>query len=135
MLNKATALYFLHNDSKNVRRSTSYIRNRPLFYLHNNKKVVGFTPLEITYMFYTYILRSKKGNKWYTGSTNNLQKRFKDHNLGKVASTENRAPFELIYYEACINEQDARQREKYLKSGMGKRYLKNRLKRFLSLTG
>jgi len=41
----------------------------------------------------------------------------------------------LIYYEACLNEQDARQREKYLKSGMGKRYLKNRLKRFLFLTG
>jgi len=44
-------------------------------------------------------------------------------------------PLELIYYEACINEEDARAREKYLKSGMGKRYLKNRLKRFLSLTG
>lgn len=41
----------------------------------------------------------------------------------------------LIYYEACLNEQDARYREKYLKSGLGKRYLKNRLKSFLSLTG
>ena len=41
----------------------------------------------------------------------------------------------LIYYEACLNEQDARSREIYLKSGTGKRYLKNRLKRFLSLTG
>jgi hypothetical protein len=40
-----------------------------------------------------------------------------------------------VYYEACINEDDAKAREKYLKSGMGKRYLKNRLKRFLSLTG
>ncbi len=86
-------------------------------------------------MFYTYILHSKKDKKWYTGSTSNLQKRFKDHNLDKVHSTKGRGPFELIYYEACINEQDARQREKYLKSGMGKRYLKNRLKRFLSLTG
>ena len=46
-----------------------------------------------------------------------------------------RGPFELIYYEACLNEQDALARENYLKSGMGKRYLKNRLKRFLSLTG
>lgn len=50
-------------------------------------------------MFYTYILRSKKDNKWYTGSTNNLQKRFKDHNLGKITSIKNRGPFELIYYE------------------------------------
>jgi hypothetical protein len=48
---------------------------------------------------------------------------------------KNRGPFLLIYYEACLNEQDAKGRERYLKSGMGKRYLKNRLKRFLSLTG
>lgn len=41
----------------------------------------------------------------------------------------------LIYYEACSDEQDARSREKYLKSGPGKRYINNRLKRFLSLTG
>ena len=52
-----------------------------------------------------------------------------------VISTKGRVPFELIYYEACVNEQDARIREKYLKSGRGKRYLKNRLKRFLFLTG
>lgn len=86
-------------------------------------------------MFYTYIIQSKKDNKWYTGSSNNLRKRFKEHNLNKVYSTKGRGLFDLIYYEACINEQDARQREKYLKSGMGKRYLKNRMKRFLSLTG
>ena len=86
-------------------------------------------------MFYTYVLQSLKDKKWYTGSTNNLRKRFKDHNEGKVYSTKGRGPFILIYYEACLNDHDARVREKYLKSGMGKRYLKNRLKRFLSLTG
>src|SRR3989344_4373531 len=42
---------------------------------------------------------------------------------------------QLIYYEACINQQDAYKREKYLKSGYGKRYIRGRLKRFLSLTG
>jgi len=47
----------------------------------------------------------------------------------------NRGPFELIYYEACLNQQDDAAREKYLKSGMGKRYLKNRLKRFLISNG
>lgn len=83
-------------------------------------------------MFYTYILRSKKDGKWYTGSTNDLRKRFKEHNTNKVFSTKGRGPFELIYYEASVNEQDTRTRERYLKSGMGKRYLKNRLKRFLS---
>lgn len=86
-------------------------------------------------MFYVYVMQSKKDNRFYTGSTSNLQKRFKEHNENKVFSTKNRGFFELIYHEACINEQDARMREKYLKSGMGKRYLKNRLKRFLSLTG
>jgi putative endonuclease len=86
-------------------------------------------------MVYTYVIQSKKDKKWYTGCTRNLQKRFKEHNDNKVLSTRGRGPFELIYYEACINEQDAFGREKYLKSGPGKRYLKNRLKRFLSLTG
>jgi putative endonuclease len=52
-----------------------------------------------------------------------------------VSSTKERGPVELIYYEACLNEQGALARERYLKSGMGKRYLRNRLKRFLSLTG
>lgn len=85
-------------------------------------------------MFYIYVLRSKKDNKLYTGYIDNLRKRFNLHNQGKIASTYFRRPFDLIYYEACLNQQDATAREKYLKTGMGKRYLKNRLKRFLSLT-
>jgi len=86
-------------------------------------------------MYYTYILQSSKDNKFYTGCTNDLRKRFRDHQDGKVSITKNRRPFKLIYYETCINQQDAYQREKYLKSGPGKRYIHNRLKRFLSLTG
>lgn len=86
-------------------------------------------------MYYTYVIQSDKDKRFYTGFTEDLQNRLNDHNSGKVASTKNRRPFKLIYYEACLNEQDAIAREKYLKSGMGKRYLKNRLKRFLSLTG
>lgn len=86
-------------------------------------------------MIYTYILRSKKDGRWYTGSTNNLRKRFSQHNNGRSNFTKGRGPFEIIYYEACITKEDAQAREKYLKSGMGKRYIKNRLKRFLSLTG
>jgi putative endonuclease len=86
-------------------------------------------------MFYTYVIRSVTDSKLYTGFTGDLRKRFNDHNAGKVPSTKNRGPFELIYYEACLNQQDATAREKYLKTGIGKRYLKNRLKRFLSLTG
>ena len=86
-------------------------------------------------MYYVYVIRSGKDGKWYTGCTEDLRKRFNLHNTGKVISTKGRGPFELIYYEASLNQEDAFAREKYLKSGMGKRYLKNRLKRFLSLTG
>ena len=85
--------------------------------------------------YYVYLIHCRKNNKWYTGFTNDLRKRFKEHNSNEVFSTKNKGPFELMYYEMCRNEQDARAREKYLKSGMGKRYLKNRLKRFLFLTG
>ncbi len=86
-------------------------------------------------MYYTYVIQSEKDGQFYTGFTGDLRNRLNEHNTGKVVSTKNRGPFRLIYYEACLNSQDATAREKYLKSGMGKRYLKNRLKRFLSLTG
>ncbi len=86
-------------------------------------------------MFYTYVIQSKKDSHFYTGYTRDLRNRLDEHNSGLVTSTKNRWPFKLIYYEACLDSQDATAREKYLKSGMGKRYLKNRLKRFLFLTG
>jgi putative endonuclease len=92
-------------------------------------------PIRDNYMWYTYIILDKKNNNWYTGCTSDLRKRFKEHNEGLVSSTKGRGPFSLIYYEACLNKGDSFAREKYLKSGMGKRYIKNRLKRFLSLTG
>jgi len=86
-------------------------------------------------VWYAYVMQSIKDKRWYTGCTADLRKRFKEHNEGLVFSTKGRGPFTLIYYEAGLNENDAFARERYLKSGMGKRYLKNRLKRFLSLTG
>ena len=86
-------------------------------------------------MYYVYVIQSKRDKQFYTGFTRDLENRIREHNEGRVSSTKERGPFELIYYEACLNEQDALAREKYLKSGMGKRYLRNRLRRFLSLTG
>ena len=83
-------------------------------------------------MVYTYVICSKKDGRWYTGAAHDLRKRFKQHNDNQVPATKGRGPFELIYYEACSNEHDACVREKYLKSGPVKRYLKNRLKRFLA---
>lgn len=81
-------------------------------------------------MWYVYVLQSQKNGKWYTGSTCDLQKRISNHNAGRNKSTKYGIPWKLIYYEAGLNRDDTRVREKYLKSGMGKRYLKNRLKFF-----
>jgi putative endonuclease len=78
-------------------------------------------------MFYVYVLQSKKDGKLYTGFTSDLKKRLLKHNFGKVFSTKNRRPLLCIYVEICLNEKDAKIREKYLKSGTGKRYLKQRL--------
>ncbi|MBS3771624.1 MAG: GIY-YIG nuclease family protein [Bacteroidales bacterium] len=81
-------------------------------------------------MFYVYVLFSSKDKRLYTGYTGNLKERLAKHNKGNVPSTRNRRPLKLIYFEGCLNQQDATRREKYLKSGNGKIYLKNRLKNY-----
>ena len=83
-------------------------------------------------MFYTYVLRSEKDGQFYVGFTKNLELRFEQHNNGLVESTKNRTPLQLIYFEACLNQEDATRREKYLKSFHGKMFLKNRLKSYLT---
>ena len=70
--------------------------------------------------------------EFYTGSTKDLKLRFDQHNKGLVASTKDRRPFNLIYYEACVDKDDARRREKYLKSYHGKMYVKRRIKSYLT---
>lgn len=85
---------------------------------------------------YVYVLENADG-KWYTGCTSDLRKRVDEHKQGKSTYTKDRGPYMLIYYEACVNKEDAYARERYLKSGMGKRYVRNRLKAYFSeaLTG
>jgi putative endonuclease len=83
-------------------------------------------------MEYVYILRSLKDRKFYVGLTDNLKRRFQEHNDGKVFSTKSRRPLKLVYYEACMSREDAKIREKYLKTAWGKRYIKNRLKNYLT---
>lgn len=63
--------------------------------------------------FYTYVLLSEKDGNWYTGFTINLKSRLEQHSKGKVASTKNRRPLKLIYFEGCQNREDAIRREKY----------------------
>ena len=82
--------------------------------------------------YYVYILLSRKDNKLYIGFTNNLKKRLREHARGEVLSTRNRRPLKLIHYEYFINEEDAKAREKFLKSGYGHEQLQNILKRTLA---
>jgi len=82
-------------------------------------------------MYYVYVLRSKKDKKNYTGYTSNLKKRMEEHQNGKVESTKYRRPFDLVYFEGCLDSRDARRREIYLKTTYGKRFIKNRIKNYL----
>ena len=85
-------------------------------------------------VFFTYVMMSERDNKLYIGFTNDLEKRIEDHRKGFVASTANRRPLKLVYYEACLNDQDALKREKYFKTGFGRRFLKNRLESYMEET-
>lgn len=78
-------------------------------------------------MFYTYVLKSKIDDKLYVGFTDNLKRRFKQHNDGEVESTKARRPFNLVYYEVCLDKAKAVKREKYLKTGFGRSFLKERI--------
>ncbi|MBK7805034.1 MAG: GIY-YIG nuclease family protein [Saprospiraceae bacterium] len=80
--------------------------------------------------FYIYVLKSENDGLFYTGYTKNLANRMHEHLSGKVKSTSHRLPLLLIYWEGCLNQQDATRREKYLKSGSEKIYLKSRLRNF-----
>ena len=77
-----------------------------------------------------YVLKSRKDKKCYIGSTNDLRRRVRAHNSGKIFSTKNRKPLILVYYEAFRSEKDARVREQKLKNyGQG---ITNLYKRILN---
>ena len=83
-------------------------------------------------MHYVYVLQSSKDKKFYVGYSKDLKQRVENHNRGLVPATKQRQPLELVYYEACLSKNDAIRREKYLKTGWGKRFIKNRLKDYLT---
>ena len=85
-----------------------------------------------TKKYYVYILLSLKDNKFYTGFTNDLKDRLSRHARGEVKSTQFRRPIKLIHYEYFINEEDAKAREVFLKSGFGRDQIKKTLQRTLS---
>lgn len=81
---------------------------------------------------YVYVLRSGRDRQFYVGFTADLKQRMREHNQGRVFSTRARVPLELVYYEACQNQQDATRRESYLKTAWGKRFIKSRLRDYLT---
>jgi len=81
----------------------------------------------VTKFYYTYVLRSQKDGNLYIGYTNNLRRRFLKHNSGLVFATKSRIPFDLVYFEACLTKEKAVLREKQLKTGFGRKFLKNRI--------
>ena len=110
-----------------------------IFYRVYNKLGYGFLErvypvkqLEDSQLFYTYILQSEADGKFYAGFTKNLKLRFEQHNKRLVASTKDRWPLKLIYYEACLDQNDATKREKYFKTYHGKMFIKKRLKSYLT---
>lgn len=78
-------------------------------------------------MFYSYILLSEKSHLFYYGSTNNLRERLQLHNEGKVDSTMPHRPWKLVWYGAFETEEQARDFERYLKTGAGKAFAYKRL--------
>ena len=88
-------------------------------------------------MYYFYLIQSsKRSDAIYAGSTSDLKKRMVEHNQGRVISTKRYLPWRLVYYEAYISEEDAREREqKFKRHGKGNDELKKRLKRSLIIKG
>lgn len=77
-------------------------------------------------MAHVYVLRSQKDNKRYVGMTNDVEKRLEQHQSGKVKSTKNRRPLQLVYTEEFETREEASKKELFFKSGKGREYLKSK---------
>lgn len=80
---------------------------------------------------YVYVLQSTFDASFYTGYSSDVRARLVEHNAGKNVSTRHHRPWNIIFYEAFLNEHDARRREKYLKTSQGSRLVKRMLKEYL----
>ena len=83
--------------------------------------------------YYVYVLESLKDGNRYIGFTSNLKQRLEAHNKGLSFSTNSRKPFKLIYFEGCLNYEDAKRREKYFKKTGGRRFLAKRLREYYNI--
>ena len=81
-------------------------------------------------MSWVYILWSEKLQKRYIGSTNNIDKRLLSHNSGKTPFTKRGIPWQLIHSEMYETLSEARQRELFLKSGIGRKWIDEKLPKY-----
>ena len=84
-------------------------------------------------MYYVYVLHSEIDRGLYIGFSSNLRRRFAEHNEGLAPASAHRGPWKLIYYEAYVEEADARGREEFLKSGAGRRFLRKQCSNYFKL--
>ena len=75
--------------------------------------------------YFVYILKSEKDGRLYKGISKDPMKRWKEHNSGKTMSTKGYRPWKLVFSERLQSRMEARNREKYFKSGRGRAYLRN----------
>ncbi|WP_417431563.1 GIY-YIG nuclease family protein [Halpernia sp.] len=78
--------------------------------------------------YFVYVLKSEIDGRLYKGQTSNLDRRLKEHNAGKTKSTKGFTPWKLVYFEIFKTREDALVREKYFKSGIGREFLKEKIK-------
>ncbi len=79
------------------------------------------------YMYFVYILQSQKDKSYYTGFTENLENRVRDHNWHEATYSKSKAPFDLVWYCSFRNKRMALDFEKYLKQGSGFAFARKRL--------
>lgn len=84
---------------------------------------------------FVYVIRSQKDGRFYVGMTEDVERRLSEHNKGRTKSTKGFIPWKLFLFEAYSNRIEARKREKYLKSGFGKQWIKEKYNRSHSSVG
>jgi len=94
--------------------------------------LIGYNINEVLIMYYVYLLECGDDKSWYIGYTEDLKKRLSEHQGGSGCfTTSKKKNWKLIYYEAYPSKYDALGREKFLKGGSGRKYLKKQLKNYL----
>jgi len=84
------------------------------------------------FMYYVYVLQHIESGGFYIGFTQNIERRFDEHqNKRGGRTTRIKSGWKLIYYETYLDKKDATGREKFLKGGSGRKYLNKQLKNYL----